>query len=202
MHRFATQPILMKSTSSNIHDKRLLPHSRQRGMTLVEVSVAVAVSALLLGIAVSLMVRLQRWDLRFRDDATTNSQVALLGETIRGDIRAATDVALASEHALIITGPNQRQMRYELTSPGCQRIVEQPVGKEERRELYRLQPELVWTLDSTAGSTGPNILVTLEQRSSDPTGKNMVRLVASANRGADLSPDLPKIQQENLKPDK
>ena len=163
--------------------------AQRHGMTLAEVTIAVAISSILLGIAVTMLVRLQAWDARFRDDAITTQQVAQLAELIRRDIRAATNVALASPRVLTVNVHDERDIHYELTPLGCLRIVEHPVGKEEQRELFRVGPDLIWRVESSQSGVRPNVTVTLEQPSDEPTTSNTVRLVASANRGADLPPN-------------
>ena len=166
--------------------KHKLPASQRQGMTLVEVSVAIALSAFLLGIGISLVARLQRWDVQFRDDSMTVEQLANLGELIRRDVRAAVDVSLVSKQVLIASAPGDRQIRYELSTLGCQRVVEQPVGEEERRELFRVGSGVMWTLIASSGDSRQNVTITLEQPQPETSGTNTVRLLASANRGADL----------------
>src|SRR5262245_55829996 len=102
--------------------------AQRHGMTLAEVTVAVAISAILLGIAVTMLVRLQTWDARFRDDSITTQQVAQLAELLRKDVRSATNVTLESPRVFTINVHDERDIHYELTPLGCLRIVEHPVG--------------------------------------------------------------------------
>ena len=169
------------------NNERSLAIVPRRGMTLVEVCVAVAVSAILLGIAVTLLVRLQQWNGRFRDDATSTQQVSLLAELIRRDVRSATQVALETPQVLVVDMHDQRIGRYELTPSGCLRIVKDPSGKGEQRELFRVGPELIWNLGSGMG-VRTHVTVVLERPRDEPASETRVLLFASANRGADLPP--------------
>ena len=158
-------------------------------MTLAEVSVAIAVSAFLLGIAVTMLVRLQRWDARFRDEAITTQQVTELAELIRKDVRSATNVALKSPQVLIVDMQDERHVHYELTPEGCLRIVEHPIGMEEQRDLFRVGAELIWDVDTSQTGVRPNVTVALERRSNEPTVGKRTIVIASGNRGADLPPE-------------
>jgi prepilin-type N-terminal cleavage/methylation domain-containing protein len=168
--------------------ERSLHSVQRRGMTLVEVSVAVAISTLLLGIAVTLLVRLQGWDARFRDDSVATRQVAQLAELIRGDVRSATNVAVESPKLLTVSLQGDRDVRYELLPSGCLRIVEHPVGKEEQRELFRVGRELTWNVESSQTGIYPNDVITLELAVDEGTRVAKVLFVVSSNRGADLPP--------------
>jgi len=167
-------------------NERRLQFAQRRGMTLVEVCVAVAISVFLLGIAITMLVRLQRWDTRFRDEAITTHQAGELAELIRKDVRSSTNVTLASPQVLRIDMQVEGQVRYELTPDGCLRIAEQPAGKVELRELFRVGPELIWNVEASQAGVRSNVVVTLERKSTEPTSGNRVLLLASGNRGADL----------------
>jgi hypothetical protein len=157
-------------------------------MTLVEVTAAVAISAFLLGIAVTMLVRLQGWDARFRDDSVSIQQLARLAELVREDVRSATSVVLESPKLLTVNVQDERVIRYELTPSGCLRIVAHPVGKEEQRDLYRVGHELKWNVESFEPGVLPNVTVTLEMAIDEETSGGKVLFIVSANRGVDLPP--------------
>jgi prepilin-type N-terminal cleavage/methylation domain-containing protein len=159
---------------------------QQRGMTLVEVTVAVAISAFLLGIAVTMLVRIQSWDARFRDDAVSIQQLPRLAELIREDVRSATNVVLESPTLLTVNVQEERVVHYDLTPSGCLRIVEHPIGKEEQRNLFRVGRDLKWNVESFESGVLPNVTVTLELATDEETSRGKVLFVVSANRGAGL----------------
>src|SRR5688500_16633013 len=91
--------------------RRLLRTRSRRAFSLIELCVVMAVSFVVLGAATSLLVGLHRWNYRFRDQAVRAEQLALLSETIRSEIRSATDVSLPAKESLLITGTDERTIR-------------------------------------------------------------------------------------------
>jgi Prokaryotic N-terminal methylation motif len=172
--------------------QRRLPRKRRRAMTLVEVSVSVALTALLIGVATSLLVGLKKWDYHFRDHSTQSDQLQRLSEMIRVDLRQATDVLQPSKKILAITGGNGDQIRYEITPDGCQRIENVPLSTPEKSDLFRIEPNSLWQINKDSSGRRPAIVVTLERSSQDDLHSTITRMLIRANLGADLAPDSEK----------
>src|SRR3712207_4007540 len=99
-----------------------------RGMMLIEVSVAVALSTIVLGLVVSVAVALKQMDRRMQNRGVERQRQLELAELVRTDIRSATGIALSEDTTLIIKGPGERETRYEIRSEGIQRMVQMPDG--------------------------------------------------------------------------
>jgi hypothetical protein len=159
--------------------------------SLIELCVVMAVSFVVLGAATSLLVGLNRWNYRFRDQAVRAEQLALLSETIRSEIRDATDVSLPARDSLRIAGPDERTIRYTLTPAGCERTVQVGDDPVESRDLFRVGENLVWKLEPVAADAPLTVIVTLERNDRDAAA---TQLLIAATRGADLELAPPRPQ--------
>jgi type II secretory pathway pseudopilin PulG len=167
-------------------------------ITLVEVCVVMALSAVLLGMAVALLAGLLRWDYRFRDQGVRAEQLALLSETMRSDIRDATDVTLAAKETLVVTGADQRTTRYELTPAGCERTVKLGDDANLQRELFGIGTSVHWNLEAASGGATPTMFVMLERSDRE---NNFTQLLLAASRGANLLNEPSTPRADSSKPD-
>jgi prepilin-type N-terminal cleavage/methylation domain-containing protein len=154
-------------------------------MTLVEIMVVVAISSVLLGVAISLVVGLQHWDRRFRDHALTGEHLARLSEAIRTDIRNASNVTLSVDTTLVVA-THDREIRYELRPEGCLRVVKQLVGATERSELFTFGSAPSWELKRGTPGRRPIIIVSLQRPGAKETDSIVTLLMVYAAMGADL----------------
>lgn len=76
---------------------------RRRGLSLIEVSVTIAVATLAMAIVGLGIASLLRVDARFRNASTAAADLPLLRQTLRADLHAATDCVLEGE-TLKLTG--------------------------------------------------------------------------------------------------
>jgi hypothetical protein len=162
-------------------------------MTLVEVIVVVSLSAVLLGVVISLAVSLQHWDSRFRDHAVQNDQLTRLTESIRSDIRRANDVSLPNKNQLAISTANGIAIRYEIQPEGCRRVTKQPGATAERTELFTIKPDAFWTIERETAGRRPAIVVSLQEPGADAITTGLTQMLVYAALGADV-PDEPIIE--------
>jgi prepilin-type N-terminal cleavage/methylation domain-containing protein len=156
-------------------------------MTLVEVMVAVAVTSILAGVVVSLLIGLRDWDRSMRRRSVYTEQLARLGETLRSDIRQATDVTLPTTDALLIHGPNEMQIRYELVTDGCRRMATTPADAMPRTDAFSVGPTTSWMLAPGSSGRLPLFAVTLN-RGTENNKVGLAPLVVYAAAGADAEP--------------
>ena len=107
----------------------------RNGFSLVEMLVVVALSSLLMGVVVSLMLGLKQWDRLSRTNSTRNEQLLRLASTLRSDIRGGTDVLVSVEGPLVVMTASGEQLRYELGSEGCRRTVVAPGTADPRADF-------------------------------------------------------------------
>jgi prepilin-type N-terminal cleavage/methylation domain-containing protein len=162
-------------------------HKHRRAMTLIEVIVVVALTSILFGVAMSLLLGLRDWDRSMRRQSVQNEQLVRLGDALRTDIRQAADVSLQSDEAVVIRDYNQKQIRYELTPEGCRRIVTTPGDAQPLTDLFAVGPAMSWTLEPGAPGKRPLFAVTLHRASLD-NEKRTAPLLVHAIVGADAPP--------------
>ena len=163
------------------------------GLTLVEIMVVVALSSLLMGVAISLGIALKQADRGMRQADLRSDRWGALAETLRADIRQAVDVSRASAKSLVVSMPDGRDVRYEVGQDGCERIVMSPGEPRAGKDLFEVGPADAWELE--AGTTGRHrlLIVTMERlalsQRQKPTTRRSVPLVVYAALGADLPPN-------------
>ena len=146
--------------------------------------VVVALSSILLGVAVSLAISLQQWDGRFRDRLVSSDQLAELAESIRSDIRAAANVSLPTKDSLVISAIDQSEIRYELRPDRCERIIRRAPGSEEKRSLFSIAAA-AWKIEHGTSGRRPTIIVSLERPDVDKSAVDSAHIVVYAAMGAD-----------------
>jgi prepilin-type N-terminal cleavage/methylation domain-containing protein len=162
-------------------------HTRRPAMTLLEIMVAVAVTSLVAGVAISLLVGLRDWDSNLRRQSIHNEQMLRLSEALRSDIRQAVDVTLPSSDALVIRAENERLTRYELSPDGCRRIVTTPSEAKPVIDAFNVGPSTSWSL--AQGAPGRHTLFAVTFHRSSPNNEERHDpLIVHAAAGADAAP--------------
>jgi prepilin-type N-terminal cleavage/methylation domain-containing protein len=154
--------------------------------TLVEMMVVIALSAVVLGIVVSLAQGLMRWDQLSRTRGLQGEQLAELAELLRTDIRHGTDASLAAGGSLVVTSSEGEQIRYEPDNEGCRRTVAGGPSAEPRTDLLTIGGTQSWKIESTATGRRPLILVTLERAATEDPPTPPTPFLVQAELGADL----------------
>lgn len=163
------------------------PRKRRLAMSLIEVMVVVALTSILCGVAMSLLIELRDWDRNMSRQSIQNEQLLRLSEVMRTDIRQAAEVSLSSEEAIVIRSPNEKQIRYELTPEGCRRIETTSGDSKSLSDLFAVGRATSWTLEPGAPGNRPLFAVTLYRTSPD-NEKRTAPLLVHAAVGADAPP--------------
>jgi hypothetical protein len=168
-------------------DGTMMRRDTRNALMLVEVMVVVTLTSIMMGVVISLMIGLQRWDQSFRDRAVQSEQLARLAESVRTDIRSGADVSLPATRILQTTGQGRGATRYELEAEGCRRIVELPENQATRSEFFAVGPVTSWKLERGPIGRRPLIIVTLDRFAPDnDTAPRLAPLLIYAALGADL----------------
>jgi hypothetical protein len=149
--------------------------------------VVVALSSLLMGVVVSLMLGLKQWDRLSRTNSTRNEQLLLLASALRTDIRGGADVLVSVEGPLVVMTAAGEQLRYELISEGCRRTVIAPGTAEPRADLFSIGKAAKWNVERKDAGKCPLVAVTLEQdvHKNDPAARRLLPFLVYAALGAD-----------------
>jgi hypothetical protein len=157
------------------------------GLSLIEVTTAVAVSSLLMGTVVSLAIALKRADRNVRLANIHSARLIELAEMLRLDIRQGTGITLSENKALVISSAGGGESRYELGPQGCERSLGVPGDKKMGRDLFAIGPADSWSIDERAPGRHPLYIVTLNRPKLDEDAKpRQMPLVIYAALGADL----------------
>lgn len=166
-------------------------------MSLVEVMVVVTLSIVILGLATSLLVAVQRRDFVIRGFAVQWERHAALVEQLRTDLRAAKRTSLADKNVLIIEQPAGRQIRYELVASGCRRTTQEPGETTLGVEMFAVGDTAAWTLEPGQPGRRQIYVVSLRRVDSPAEAANSkVPLVVYAALGADLPAKLFAAEDE------
>lgn len=157
-------------------------------MSLVEVMVAVTVTVLVLGVALSFAARLQQWDRRHRGHLPRNEQLSRLAETLRTDVRRAEDLALPTPQELVATTTGHGHIRYQLTAEGCRRTVEATDATPEAAELFAIGPTGTWELDRNTTGHLPLASISIKPTAEPDAATGNLTLNVLAAIGADRPP--------------
>jgi prepilin-type N-terminal cleavage/methylation domain-containing protein len=157
------------------------------GFSLIEMLVVIALSSVLLGVVVSLMLGLKQWDRVSRTSSVRNEQLLRLAGVLRSDIRDGTDVLLSIDGPLVVMTASGEQLRYELLSDGCRRTVVAPGVAAPRTDLFAIGKATKWNLQRKPAGRRPLIAVTLEQdvAKNEPTAPRWMPFLVCAALGAD-----------------
>jgi type II secretory pathway pseudopilin PulG len=136
---------------------------RRRATTLVEVMAVAALMSILFGVVASLAVSLRHWDRQVREHSVRANQLSSLAETIRTDIRRATRVSQIDKKVVAVTGPDKREIRYELQPDGCRRVVKTPGDSSQKVDTFAIGPAEAWKLETATTGRRPAYTITLER---------------------------------------
>ena len=158
----------------------------RQAMTLVEIMVAVTLTSVLLSVVISVTVGLQRWDSRFRNDQARRANLNQLADMIRSDVRRAAAAPVAEKDRLVLTLPDQREIRYELQPDCCWRSIAQPGNTTESKVPYMIGKYNSWRVERVPSGRWPAIEVSLEEPAARDKGIQLPTLYVYASLGADL----------------
>ena len=159
----------------------------RRGMMLVEVCVAVALSTIVLGLVVSVAVALKQMDRRMQKRSVERERQLELAELIRTDIRLAAEVVLPSDKALVVRTTDGRQTRYEIAGDGIRRTIEMPDDKTVGNDLYAIPFVAAWEVERDESGRRPLVVVTMKRKFvENPYASKPIPFVAYAVLGADV----------------
>jgi hypothetical protein len=149
--------------------------------------VVVALSTIIMGAVISLLVALMQRDQSIRLFAVQCQRQSELAEMLRADIRQAEDVSLPAETMLVVTAPDGGQTRYELAATGCRRIVTRPGEQRPGIVWFAIGPALSWVLEKGPPGQRPLLMVTLTYSNAE-SGKGSARfpMLVYAALGGDL----------------
>jgi prepilin-type N-terminal cleavage/methylation domain-containing protein len=173
--------------------------SQRGGLSLVEMLVVIALSSLVFGIAISLMLSMQKFDRHRVTNNSSNEQLLRLADTLRADIRAGSDVRLADEKSLVVRMPSGEQIRYEIKSDGCRRAMVTPDASQLHADLFAIGKATQWNVEQTKSGRSPLVAVTLEQRvhKNQPTSPKLMPFLVCAALGADTADSVEQAEQKN-----
>jgi prepilin-type N-terminal cleavage/methylation domain-containing protein len=160
--------------------------TRRRAMTLIEILVATTVASVVMGVVVSYVVVLMQKDRQVRLFAVQSDRLNQLAETLRTDIRGASEVLLAAQTVLVIRSPEERETRYEITAGGCRRIVAEPQERKPRVDFYGVGPAAAWSLKKESSGRRPLYIATLQWASTAKKSFFQSPFFVYAALGADL----------------
>jgi prepilin-type N-terminal cleavage/methylation domain-containing protein len=170
------------------NDSTIRRRSRD-GFSLVEMLVVIALSSLVLGVVVSLMIELRQWDRLCRTTSTRNEQLLRLASTLRSDIRRGSDVLLSVEGPLVVMTASGEQLRYELGPEGCRRTVLARDAAAPRDDLFAIGKASKWNVERRPEGRRPLLAITIrvEPKRNDPTAPPLMPFLVYASLGADAS---------------
>jgi type II secretory pathway pseudopilin PulG len=158
----------------------------RRATTLIEMMVVVTLVSILLSVIGTLAIRLRQLDRQVRDRIQHGNQLALLAATIRGDVRQATSVTLPAKNIVAISGSDNRDIRYELQSAVCRRIVKSPGETSPKLDTFTIGPAESWKLETAAPGRRPAYTITLEPSDSGKVTFRSAPFFVYAALGIDL----------------
>jgi hypothetical protein len=179
----------MNPTSRNPRPCRIHRKPVRVAMSLAEVMVVTAVTTILCGVAISLLISLRDWDQRMRRESRQNDQSMRLSQTLRSDIRRATAVATSSPELIDVRLLDDTNVRYELTQGGCRRTESKAGETISRLDWFDVGEATAWTVTPAGSGRRPAFTITL-QRSETPTATHPPELLVRATQGADTAPSL------------
>lgn len=157
------------------------------GFSLVEMLVVIALSSLVMGVVVSLMIEFRQWDRLCRVKNTRNEQLLRLSSTLRSDIRRGNDVLLSVEGPLVVMTASGEQLRYELGPEGCRRTVVTRDDATPRDDLFAIGQASKWNVERQPTGRRPLVAVTIEnaEKRRDPAAPRWLPFLVYATLGAD-----------------
>jgi type II secretory pathway pseudopilin PulG len=159
---------------------------RRRATTLVELLAVVALVSILLTVVGTLAVHLRQWDRQVRDHRQHTSQLAVLAEKMRADVRRSTNITLPAKNTVAIDGPESREISYELEFGLCRRMVKTRGEQSPKIETFAIGPVDGWKLETAAPGRRPAYTISLERSDSDKATSRQAAFFVYAALGSDL----------------
>jgi len=168
-------------------------------MSLIEVMVAATLSSILLGVVISLAVRLQQWDRQFRNSGVRSSNAERLTESLRSDIRNAKEVSLADKSNIALTTVDHQEIHYELLPDGCQRTVKRAENATESHDSFIIGSSGSWHVERDASGRRSAIIASFEETPREGENTNP-SLYVHAIVGANSLDDVKTANSQQSKP--
>ena len=139
-----------------------------------------------MGIVISLAIALQQSDRKLRWNGIHAERLTALAETLRTDIRAASDVSVSTEKTLVVASAGVGETRYELTAKGCRRIADASAEAGSRRDFFAIEGAESWIVERGTPGRRPLILVRMHYAEDEDGSGGPAPLLVYAALGADL----------------
>lgn len=143
----------MKLPQRFVMNVRDLAPERQprRGFTLIELTAGITLSALLMGIAVTVLIKFDRQDKHIGLRQRQSSDLARLADHFRADIHVATRVTVPDKNApagtiFDIRLPDGTSVEYRQTKQHLLRVASDAEGKK-RQERFLLTPDTTFAIE-------------------------------------------------------
>ena len=152
-----------------------LPHGLRPGWTLIELLVVVALNAILMGLAISVMMALKHFDktTTVRRDAFNN--VTALANQLRKDLHAGGEYRWnAADSTLYVEDVQGHRVVYRQLADRCDRLM-QSVGKERMQGALRTPIQLAWNVEPVEHSSANLVRIVL-QVPPEEDAPNLVKL--------------------------
>ena len=149
--------------------------NRQRhraAFSLIEMTVVIGLSSVVLGLIVSYIIAVKSWDRAMRDRSRQSAQLLTLAEVLRTDIRGGRDVRVSSEETLVVTSLDGDQSQYVLGDEGCVRTVVDHNGASGTREQYAVGRGEAWKIARDETGHRPLVAISLETKAEERKEKD------------------------------
>ena len=164
-----------------------MPSARARsGISIVEITVAVSLSSIVLGLVVSLAIALQQMDRRMQHRGIEREQQLRLVESIRIDIRRAADVASPGDDMLVVRLANKGRSEYVIRNGEINRTVISDGGDVIRKESFGIRAAESWSTERDDSGGRPLITISLKRGAIKKAHQTGMPFMVVAVLGADL----------------
>ena len=157
----------------------------RRGTSLGEVMVVMTVSTILLGVAVSLLTGLRKWDRELRESNVQRDHLLRLTETLRKDVRGGIEVSAPAEGVLLIRSPDGIRIQYNIQSDGCRRTITRQDEAAPQADFFAVGPATNWKLENDVSNGRLLAMISLVRPVTEGK-KRLVPLIVYAALGQDL----------------
>jgi type II secretory pathway pseudopilin PulG len=175
---------------------RIPLHRDRIAFTLVELLLAMTLSSIIVGIALTLVAGVTRWDRRARQQASDGEQWSRLADELRTEIRRSADVTLPDRSQLVVSFDGGRRVTYRLTPTGCERRRDDPPSGGAHIEYFTIGGRFTWKLERRDSGRRPLVIVSLLL--DEGVGERAIPpLAVFAALGADSSlnqPNMPELE--------
>jgi prepilin-type N-terminal cleavage/methylation domain-containing protein len=155
----------------------------RRGFSLIEMIAVISVSAVLTGIAISLLLVLLRAEHRGRSHLAESDSLQRLADQFRRDAHAATDVTVNATDPTRwqFNSPGTQVVRYMPHSEGIWR-EEEMLSENRRMEPYVLPKNSTATVEVDRKAKTPVVTMTINVKDALPGPGHEFRVVALLGR--------------------